>query len=179
MRFVPNTLTCLRLLLGLGFPFLHPKLWFPVLLLALVTEYLDGFLARSCRRVSVLGQMLDPIADKIFVLSVAATFLFFGYLTPLDLVLLALRDIVVTVGVFAVLVTRQRHLLREMRPGYAGKLATTLQFAVLGGVALFQRLEPMLFYIAATVSAIAAADYIRRFWKEVVVKGKLKERPHG
>lgn len=78
---VPNILTVLRLasapVVGLAFLFLARPWadWLAVVLfvLAAVTDYVDGRLARLWRQESAFGAMLDPIADKaIVVISLAA-----------------------------------------------------------------------------------------------------------
>ncbi len=70
-----NILTLSRILLAaLIFVLLMtPGGYFPALLLfflAGITDYLDGYLARKYRAVSMLGEILDPIADKILILFV-------------------------------------------------------------------------------------------------------------
>jgi len=72
---LPNLLSFLRLL---GVPaflwlVLGPRAdgWALVLLaLSGVTDYLDGFLARRLGQTSVLGQVLDPVADRLYILAV-------------------------------------------------------------------------------------------------------------
>lgn len=78
MLSLPNILTLSRIL---TVPFLLFLLWWPdwelgylmafvLYSLAGITDYLDGYLARSSGTVSKLGQFLDPIADKIMVAAV-------------------------------------------------------------------------------------------------------------
>lgn len=72
---VPNLLSGLRLL---GVPLflwlvLGPEAdgWALVVLMASgVTDYLDGYLARRLNQMSQLGQLLDPIADRLYILAV-------------------------------------------------------------------------------------------------------------
>ena len=63
-----------------------------LILAGLASEFLDGFIARLCNWTSYLGQVLDPIADKLFVLSVSLTWIALGKLTLLQWLLFALRD---------------------------------------------------------------------------------------
>ncbi len=51
-------------------------------LIAAVTDYIDGWLARKLNQVSELGKMLDPIADKVMIL--VGLILVLGYLQALD-----------------------------------------------------------------------------------------------
>lgn len=74
---LPNLLTTFRILAGMALPLVvlvlpHPLAdWVAVTLFlaAAVTDFLDGFLARKLNQVSDLGAVLDPVADKIIVIS--------------------------------------------------------------------------------------------------------------
>jgi cardiolipin synthase (CMP-forming) len=82
---VPNLLSMLRLA---GVPLflwlvLGPEedwLALGVLMLSGITDFLDGYLARKLGQTSVLGQVLDPVADRLYILAVVVG--------------LALRDII-------------------------------------------------------------------------------------
>ncbi|MGI6128069.1 MAG: CDP-alcohol phosphatidyltransferase family protein [Planifilum sp.] len=74
---LPNTLTLLRfffipLYLFLYFSEIPGRVYwaFGVLLLAGLTDVIDGYLARRNRQVTQLGIMLDPLADKLLMLAV-------------------------------------------------------------------------------------------------------------
>jgi len=74
---LPNILTYGRLLaipLVVGFMFWPEEHWarwaaFTLFVLAAITDYLDGYIARAYEQQSALGRMLDPIADKLLVAS--------------------------------------------------------------------------------------------------------------
>jgi len=73
---LPNTLTVLRLVAAPGLPLLFLYFarpwadWFALILflVAAVTDYADGYLARAWKQESRIGAMLDPIADKAMVI---------------------------------------------------------------------------------------------------------------
>ena len=76
LRQLPNWLTTLRLALIPIFVVLmiepsRGTLWLAtvVFLVAAITDYVDGYLARRFRAVSELGKLLDPLADKILVMA--------------------------------------------------------------------------------------------------------------
>ena len=80
---IPNMLTFFRLAVALviGWPFLifadqfAALVAFFLFLVAAITDFLDGYLARKWNQISDVGRMLDPIADKIIVLMVLAIIL--------------------------------------------------------------------------------------------------------
>jgi len=95
---VPNLLSFIRLA---GIPvflwFLlgpHWDVWALVILaVAGITDFLDGYLARAWHQVSRLGQVLDPIADRLYILATIVGLAARGFLPwPLVIVLIA-RDV--------------------------------------------------------------------------------------
>ena len=77
---VPNALTISRILIipiliagiiafsnGTNSPFANGYLLFFLIFYAMVSDFLDGFLARRWKLVSGFGRMIDPIADKLLV----------------------------------------------------------------------------------------------------------------
>lgn len=102
MRHIPNALCILRMLLVIPIAWLLSSgeygltLW--VFAFAGFTDGLDGFLAKRCGWTSELGKILDPLADKILLVSV------FIILAVLDIVPVwlaataVLRDVVITAG---------------------------------------------------------------------------------
>lgn len=105
MKHVPNTLTIIRivvtpvlLVLLLSGTFVGQLSALILFVLAAISDYLDGKLARVYKVGSRLGQFLDPFADKVLVLG---TFAVLAYLLPTQVpwwgvALIALRDAGVT-----------------------------------------------------------------------------------
>lgn len=95
---VPNVLSALRLA---GVPLflwlvLGPEAdaWaLGVLVLSGITDWLDGFLARRWNQMSVLGQLLDPVADRLYLLAVVLGLAMREILPWWVAVLLPLRDV--------------------------------------------------------------------------------------
>ena len=107
---VPNALSFVRLA---GVPVLLWLLLGPQLdLLAVAvlglsgfTDWLDGYLARRWHQTSRLGQMLDPVADRLYILAIVLGLASRGIIPWWLVVLLVLRDVLIA-GLVPVLRTR-------------------------------------------------------------------------
>ncbi|MDN4592756.1 CDP-diacylglycerol--glycerol-3-phosphate 3-phosphatidyltransferase [Polycladomyces subterraneus] len=102
---VPNLLTLFRfVLIPLYLFFFFSDLpnrmyWaFGVILLAGLTDVVDGYLARKHRQVTQLGIMLDPLADKLMMLSVFLSLLISERISIWAGVAIVLRDVGMIVG---------------------------------------------------------------------------------
>ena len=176
MLTLPNLLTLSRIL---AVPLLAGLLWqpdwalgygiaFALYCLMGITDYFDGYLARSSGAVSRLGIFLDPIADKIMVAAVI-------------LILVGTRDIP-GVHVIAALVILLREIavsgLREFLAqvqvsvpvSQLAKWKTTLQLVSLGGIILGGSVPEMVWvhtigivalWGAAVLTLLTGWDYLR------------------
>lgn len=92
---------------------------------AAFTDFLDGYLARRWRVVTSFGKIADPIADKALVLATLTMLVITDDLPWWPLVVLAVREVAVTVGRLRVVATTVIPASR------GGKLKTALQLASL------------------------------------------------
>jgi CDP-diacylglycerol--glycerol-3-phosphate 3-phosphatidyltransferase len=131
---------------------------------AAVTDFLDGWVARRVDATSRWGALLDPIADRVFVLTVVATFVFAGALSTGAYFILLSRDLATAVGF---LVARAIPWLRPVkfkaRP--LGKVVTVLQLITLAAVLAYPLALPALLAAVAVTSALAIADYTLALWR--------------
>jgi phosphatidylglycerophosphate synthase len=163
LRFIPNGLSVARLLLGVAFPFVLAEWRVWVIVAAALSDALDGLAARWLNAESDTGRVLDPVADKVFVLVLVCTLLAEGTLHPLWVLGLAARDVVVLAGVAVVLLRGRWRDARRMPPTLLGKCTTAAQFAVLLVAAARGEVPVWLLVPAVALSLAAAADYARRF----------------
>lgn len=122
---LPNVLSVLRLLAIPVFVWLAmgPRAdGAAALVLALggVTDFLDGFLARRWNQISRVGQLLDPVADRLSTLAVLIVFLARGVVPWWFVVLLVGRDVVLAVHLGGL----RRHGVTGLPVNFVGKAAT-------------------------------------------------------
>ena len=132
----PNLLSLLRIALALVFPWI-PRTWRGgTIVLAAFTDLFDGRLSRALHGTTMLGQVLDPVADKLFVGMVLLTLLFERELTLMELAFVGFRDLAVLAGSAWSVLSRGWGSLRRMPPSIPGKLTTGGQFGFLMLVAM-------------------------------------------
>jgi len=150
---VPNLLTLLRILLVPLFVNLilygYPGYALIVFLAAGVTDALDGLIARLANQRTTLGQYLDPLADKLLLVTAFVVLSVRGVIPVWATIIVVSRDAILILGALIV------HLLREqvdVMPTWIGKVTTVSQLGyilgVLGGMVMPQTatlLHPLLF----------------------------------
>jgi len=177
---LPNLLTYGRLVavpvvaLLLQWPEVHWMRWaaLGVYTVACVTDFFDGYLARIWKQQSPLGQMLDPIADKLLVattlLAVAANQTLVGWTIWAAIIILC-REF---------LVSGLREYLADLKVplpvSIVAKWKTTVQMFALGffiagpaGEVVLPRtviIGGVLLWIAAILTLYTAADYLIAGW---------------
>jgi len=108
MRHVPNALTIIRLLLVPVFAYMFfepiPNGHFYALAIFLVaglTDVLDGWLARKYNVISVVGIVLDPLADKLMLLTALVCLTMIGIMPVWGLwIMLAIESVQIAVGTY-------------------------------------------------------------------------------
>jgi CDP-diacylglycerol--glycerol-3-phosphate 3-phosphatidyltransferase len=168
---LPNQLTSLRLLLSVAlFALISAEYYiaaFVLFLVAVGTDWLDGYYARKFNQVTTLGRILDPFADKVVV---CGTFIFL-VTTPgmlADPLLLRAWMVVVIVG-RELLVTALRSFLEERGSDFSanlsGKLKMVLQCAAAGSALVYMHFPPI-FDRAEHVTGSTAPQWV--YWFTVV-----------
>ncbi len=106
-------------------------------LLASYTDYLDGHLARKYQIVSNMGKLLDPIADKMLVLSVLIAFVALDRVPAVVPILILLREFVVT-GIRMLALERGE----VKSAAWLGKIKTVTQIVAISLLLLEQGIRP-------------------------------------
>ena len=185
LRQIPNLITSLRILLivPIAVALLHHELLISLGLffLAVVSDLLDGFIAKRFGWQSPLGGVLDPAADKLL-LATSFVVLAVMHLVPLWLMATAVaRDLIIVSGAIA-----YRLWLGpvEARPSNLSKLNTLCQaLFILCVIARQEFSEPDAWAIVALgaltflTTAVSGIDYVLRYGNAALEESRSRRTP--
>jgi phosphatidylglycerophosphate synthase len=165
---LPNLVSSSRVVLAVGFVATDAAPTRLALIgIASLTDFLDGWLARRTQVVTRFGALLDPIADRLFVLGVVISFLLGGQFSLWQAVAVMFRDVMSVIGFF---VARNVSWLRAIpfkaRP--IGKAVTVLQLATFIAVLAYPSIVPVLVVLVGLCGVAATIDYTLMLWRERV-----------
>lgn len=140
---------------------------FLAIALAMMTDGLDGYIARRYRMTSQVGVFLDPLTDKFFVLFAIAVFMHEGYLQLGEAIALVSRDVAVLLFGFY-LKFKGTWTRFNVQSIWCGKITTFFQFLVLLTFTFHYHIPGYAFisFIVLGVMALCELYYIER--KQIV-----------
>jgi cardiolipin synthase (CMP-forming) len=166
---LPNAITIARIIMVPAFVvvFINANHAAALLLFiaAGVSDALDGFLARVLRQRTKLGAMLDPMADKLLLITAYMCLGLGGLVSSWLAVLVISRDVML-IGGMALLHFWGVNIRDRIRPTWLSKFNTCAQIvlviAVLAGVSgqFWEGLMQVLVAIVASATALSGAHYI-------------------
>ena len=178
LRLLPNCISLLRifavpltvyLLLSQQFT---AAFW--LIIVAGVSDGLDGYLAKRLNAVTLIGTYLDPLADKTMLIAVCLCLAHLGYLPCWIIALAILRDLLILGGV---LLSNVLELELSVDPILISKLNTVLQIIMvafaLGREAMgWDLLQVMsaLVYLVAVTTIVSGTLYLAR-WTGALTSG--------
>ncbi|MBF0517993.1 MAG: CDP-alcohol phosphatidyltransferase family protein, partial [Nitrospirae bacterium] len=164
---IPNTLTLLRIV---AIPFFATTLIYGrydialvVFVLASITDALDGLIARVTRKQTKLGQFLDPLADKILLITSFILFSIYGWVPTWLTISIISRDLIVVVGWMLFYLI---HQMIFIKPSILGKSAIAAQMLLLAYILLkinFRTLLPdpvILVWLTTVLTVASGLHYI-------------------
>lgn len=168
---LPNTLTLGRIFLV---PFLvifligsadtrnYPAA--AIFLAAVFTDWLDGRIARSRRQVTTLGQLLDPIADKLLIAAALISLVEIGRVSAWVATVIIGRDIAIT-GLRGIAASQGLIIAASQLGKY--KMAAE----VIAVILLILDPRPLMggfaVGVAVVLSVVSGIDYFARFWRQL------------
>lgn len=156
---VPNSISLSRLLLAVAFVAVSGRPQRLVLILAATaTDFLDGWAARKSNAATVAGALIDPFADRVFVLAAISSYLLEGSVSRAEYFVFLSRDIATAVG-FVVARFIPGLSAASFQARILGKTVTSLQLTMLITVLVAPRFVQPLILVIAAVSAVSIVDY--------------------
>ncbi len=136
-----------------------------IYLVAGVSDFLDGYLARKNDQVTQLGMVLDPLADKLITISVVASFVMSGIIPTWVLYFMAGKEVLMVVVGSILYFSKYNFAIPS---NIFGKVATTMFYIYV--IALIFRLidiANILLFVSVGLNVIAFLSYVYTFGKAV------------
>jgi cardiolipin synthase len=128
---IPNILTVVRILLTPVFVIMLLQRLYPQALLVFafagLSDGLDGFIARYFNQRTVLGAYLDPMADKLLLVSAYVLLGVLDVIPDWVAVIVIARDVIIVLGIAVLTLTAKSY---EVRPSLVSKATTVTQIAL-------------------------------------------------
>jgi len=147
-----------------------------VFVFAAATDFIDGQIARRTNTISEFGKVVDPLADRLLVISVLVAMMWRGFIPLWMGLLIVSRDVLMLVGAPMVGIS-DKSVREKLAVHWTGKLATALLFTAIcafvlwnlpeppGQASFFNRVSPAgfaLFCAGIVFSYVSGFIYIRR-----------------
>lgn len=179
---LPNALASLRILLApvLFWVILNPdyftdagyhvtwNYFFASILfvLASVTDFFDGFIAREWNQMTMLGAIIDPLADKMLTLAAFLSLMMIGEASAWAIYLIIIRELFIT-GIRTVAVSEKL----DIKASWSGKVKTVGQMIAIGFLLMHWTFGEELLWLAVTLTVYSGLEYIWGF-KDALLKDK-------
>jgi len=135
--------------------------------IGVMTDFLDGFLARALNQVTDFGKLLDPVADKICVVAIAAALVAAGDVPLWYALMVTLRDVLILIG-GSIIMKKRKVVVQSV---WAGKFA--VNFIAAYFIVATLRLESLVMikdfflYLSTLFLFISLAIYFRIYRKQI------------
>lgn len=176
---LPNALASLRILLAplMFWVILNPQIftdngfdvswnyYFASLLfvLASVTDFFDGYIAREWNQMTMLGAILDPLADKMLTLAAFLGLMMIGQASAWAIYIIIVRELFIT-GIRTVAVSEGL----EVKASWAGKVKTVAQMIAIGFLLMHWNFGEELLWFAVFLTLYSGFEYLWGFKKAIL-----------
>jgi len=134
-----------------------------IFILGVISDGLDGFIARKAKLQSKAGLILDPLGDKLLLMS---AFIFLSPISRLELkfplwvtFIVISRDMIIILGAIVIYMVKQAI---DVYPTKWGKLTTTFQMLSVICVLLQWKMAIIVWWLAVIFTVISGIDYVKR-----------------
>jgi len=133
-----------------------------IFVLASVTDFFDGYIARSWNQMTVLGSILDPLADKMLMLAGFIGLIVLNRASAFAVFLILTREFFIT-GIRVVAVQQGKSVASTM----SGKIKTVLQMIAIGFLIMNWPYGTELLWLATFLTLYSGYEYIRDYLKQI------------
>lgn len=142
--------------------------------LASITDFFDGYLARKYHQISTFGKFMDPIADKLLVNTLFILFSFQGLVPVIAVLVMIWRDVFVD-GLRMLAAEKGR----VVAAGYMGKMKTVVQMITIVLILLSNLpfelynlpVSSFMIWFSVMISIISGVNYFRQL-SQLVMESK-------
>jgi CDP-diacylglycerol--glycerol-3-phosphate 3-phosphatidyltransferase len=131
-----------------------------IFVIASVTDFFDGFIARSWDQMTKLGAILDPLADKMLILAGFLGLLVLDRASAWAVFLILTREFFIT-GLRVVAISEGKDVASTM----AGKIKTVIQMIAIGFLIMNWPFGEALLWLAVFLTLYSGYEYIRDYIK--------------
>jgi CDP-diacylglycerol--glycerol-3-phosphate 3-phosphatidyltransferase len=131
-----------------------------VFVVASVTDFFDGFIARTWNQMTKLGGILDPLADKMLMLAGFIGLIAIDRANVWAVFLILTREFFIT-GLRVVAVAEGKDVAASM----AGKIKTVIQMIAIGFLIMNWPFATILLWIAVAITIYSGYEYTRQYFK--------------
>jgi len=135
--------------------------------LASVTDFFDGFIAREWNQMTMLGAILDPLADKMLTLAAFLGLMVMGDASAWAIYIIIVRELFIT-GLRTVAVSENI----SVKASWAGKTKTVFQMIAIGFLLMHWLYANELLWLAVALTLYSGGEYIWGFRKAILKDGK-------
>lgn len=131
-----------------------------IFVLASATDFFDGYIARTFDQVTVLGSILDPLADKMLTLAGFLGLMMLGAASPWAIFLIITRELFIT-GLRVSAVSQGL----DISASWMGKVKTVVQMIAIGFLLMQWPGGEALLWLAVALTLYSGYEYVRDFFK--------------
>ncbi len=129
-----------------------------IFVLASVTDFFDGYIARTFNQITTVGAILDPLADKMLTLAGFLGLMMLDRASPWAIYLILTRELFIT-GLRVSAISRGM----DISASWLGKVKTVVQMIAIGFLLMEWRGGETILWIAVILTLYSGYEYVRDF----------------
>ena len=135
--------------------------------LASVTDFFDGFIAREWNQMTMLGAIIDPLADKMLTMAAFMGLMMIGEASAWAVYIIIIRELFIT-GIRTVAVSEKL----DIKASWAGKVKTVGQMIAIGFLLMHWQGGVELLWFAVFLTLYSGFEYLYGF-RKAFLKGSI------